>query len=212
MWYDAWDDWCCTRGHKLQKYTALWYVSKNDPQKDIESGRAEWIKCLDFWTRFGQQFEQSDEEEESSSSEEVGLEGTGESEEEEEQLSEEELGSGGTGESEEEEEESSSSEEVGSEGTGESEGFSLSGEESSSESVWSNTHSSKYSERSSGEICCTEDKREEMENINICAIDRGEESQRGIFANKRKAGEESIDSYSSKHLRDNTNFTSEGEM
>ena len=71
---------------------------------------------------------------------------------------------------------------------GESEGFSSRGEGSSSESVRSDTHSSEYSETSSGDISCTEHKREEMESNNS-TTDGAEESQTGIFPNKRKAGE-----------------------
>ena len=207
-WYDTWDDWCCTQGEKLQKCTALWYISKNNQQKDFQSGRKEWIECLNLLTRFRQQFEEeSDEEEESSGKEEeeeLGSEGTGESEEEEEETSEEEVSSEGTGGSEEEEEE------VGSEGTAESEGFSSRGEGSSCESVRSDTHTSEYSETSAGDISCTEHKREETE-INKHTTDRAEESQTGIFPNKRKGGEGTVDSYSSKCLKGNTDFTSEGE-
>ena len=80
-WYNAWDDWLDTCGYKRQLCTTLWYISKDNPQKDLEPRRAEWIKCLRFWTRFGQQFQQGgQEEEEEESSLEVGSEGTGESE------------------------------------------------------------------------------------------------------------------------------------
>ena len=166
-WYKPWKDWCRTRAYNIQKCTALWYINKDDQQKDLQSGRKEWIECLNWWTRFGQQFEKESDEE-SGEEEEVSSEGTGGSEEEEEETSEEEVTSEGKGESEEEKEETS--EEVSSEGTGESEGFSSRGEGSSSESVKSDTHSSEYSETES----------------NKRATDAAEESETGIFPNKRK--------------------------
>ena len=48
-WRDAWDDWFHNWQQRLEKCADLWDKLKSDQQKDLQSGRKEWITCLNFW-------------------------------------------------------------------------------------------------------------------------------------------------------------------
>ena len=205
-WRDAWDSWYRNWENRLQKCADLWDASKSDQQKDLKSGRKEWIECLNFWEGVRRQLEEESDEEEESSSERGEFGSKGAAESEPEKRSTEELTSEGDGESEEEE----TSEEIMSEATGESEGFTSRGETSTSESAQSDTHSSEYSETMAGDISSTEHKSEETESNND-ATEGAEESEKGISQNKRRQREGTVDIHSSKRLRRDKDFTTEGE-
>ena len=205
-WRDAFDDWYKNWDNRVQNCAVLWEKSKDDEEKDIESGRKRWIECLHFWEGVRRQIEEESEEEEESSSENEEFGSEGEAESKEEEKSREKSRSEGEAESEQEE----TSEELISQARGESEGFTARREERNCESSNSETHSSEYSERMSGDISSTEDKREETESSND-ATERDKESEGRISQNKRRRGEETSDIPSSKRSRGDKIFPTEGE-